>query len=147
MGLGPAYRSLKTFGQADDLVFEFATHSIATPGPPSLTQRGGVYRDLRLVPYESAWRLESHDLCPGEAITARDVCDLNRPLVHTTPKIHPSTAATSRSSGVSGGLKYLPREPVWSARRSHTAMAYEASPFLCHQLSQDRISAMTVGIW
>src|ERR1019366_4815999 len=32
MGPGPAYRLLMTFGQADDLVYEFATNSIATPG-------------------------------------------------------------------------------------------------------------------
>src|ERR1017187_111824 len=37
MGPGPAYRSLMTFGQADDLVYEFATNRIATPGRP--TQR------------------------------------------------------------------------------------------------------------
>jgi hypothetical protein len=30
-GLGPAYRSLMTFGEADDLVYEFATNRIATP--------------------------------------------------------------------------------------------------------------------
>jgi len=35
VGLGPAYRSLMTFGQADDLVYEFATHSIATQGRPA----------------------------------------------------------------------------------------------------------------
>jgi hypothetical protein len=35
MGLGPAYRSLTTFGQADDLVYEFATNRIATPGRPT----------------------------------------------------------------------------------------------------------------
>ena len=34
-GLGPAYRSLMTFGQADDLDYEFATNSIATPGRPT----------------------------------------------------------------------------------------------------------------
>jgi hypothetical protein len=34
-GLGPAYRSLMTFGQADDLVYEFATNRIATPGRPA----------------------------------------------------------------------------------------------------------------
>jgi hypothetical protein len=31
-GLGPAYRSLMTFGQADDLVYEFASYSIDAPG-------------------------------------------------------------------------------------------------------------------
>jgi hypothetical protein len=33
-GLGPTYRSLMTFGQADDLVYEFATHT-ASPGRPA----------------------------------------------------------------------------------------------------------------
>jgi hypothetical protein len=35
MGPGPEYRSLMTFGQADDLVYEFATNRIATPGSPT----------------------------------------------------------------------------------------------------------------
>jgi hypothetical protein len=34
-GLGPAYRSLMTFGQADDLVYEFATYCITTLGRPA----------------------------------------------------------------------------------------------------------------
>ena len=34
-GLGPAYRSLMTFGQADDLVYEFASYSIDAPGRPT----------------------------------------------------------------------------------------------------------------
>jgi hypothetical protein len=42
---------------------------------------------------------------------------------HTTPTIHPSKAATSRSSGVSGGLKKLSREPLWSAPCNHAATA------------------------
>ena len=46
--------------------------------------------------------------------------------VHTTPSIHPSTAATPRSSGVNGGLKKLPSEPPWAARCSHAATAYAA---------------------
>ena len=41
-GPGPAYRLLMTFGQADDLVYEFATNSIATPGRPTQRKRGGV---------------------------------------------------------------------------------------------------------
>src|ERR1039457_899487 len=65
-GPGPAYRLLMTFGQADDLVYEFATNSIATPGRPTQRKRGGVYRDLLFVPYESAWRLESHYLLLAE---------------------------------------------------------------------------------
>ena len=34
-GLGPAYRSLMMFGQADDLVYEFASYSIDAPGHPA----------------------------------------------------------------------------------------------------------------
>ena len=34
-GPGPAYRLLMTFGNADDLAYEFATYCIATPGRPT----------------------------------------------------------------------------------------------------------------
>jgi hypothetical protein len=34
----------------------------------------------------SAWRLESHDLCPGEAITARDVCGVGISCRFTRPR-------------------------------------------------------------
>ena len=34
-GLGPAYRSLMTPGQADDLVYEFASYSIDAPRHPA----------------------------------------------------------------------------------------------------------------
>ena len=34
-GLGSAYRSLMTFGQADDLVYEFASYNIYAPGRPA----------------------------------------------------------------------------------------------------------------
>ena len=48
--LGPAYRSLMMLGQADDLVYEFAPHNIASPGrcPPCQGDlKNGRARHLR----------------------------------------------------------------------------------------------------
>ena len=66
-GLGPAYRSLMTFGHADHLVYEFATHSIATPG--------------RLVQHRAEVCIETHD----SFLTSRRGLTLKRPDAMAMP--------------------------------------------------------------
>jgi hypothetical protein len=46
-GPGPAYRLLMTFGNADDLAYEFATYCIATPGRPTQTLALPDHRTLK----------------------------------------------------------------------------------------------------
>jgi hypothetical protein len=67
MGPGPAYRSLMTLGQADDLVCEFALKS--HPGPPSLILK---------VPCESdcafgRWFQNSEQVVNCEFVIDRDL--------------------------------------------------------------------------